>query len=204
VAGPIVTLAEAKTHLNLSSTAHDTELQLIVDAATPIVEDIVGPVMQETRTENHDGGGPFIVLRKRPVISVTSVVEYRGPITWTLTQASTPAVASTYSFTFEVDTGRVVRRVVGGGTIPFYNGPGAVHVVYEAGNVATNGTVPANFKLGALELIRHNYQLTQQPGHPAFAHTGMAEEQFYTPSGFAVPMRVIEILQAKKRAPSIA
>jgi hypothetical protein len=195
----ILTLAETRTHLNFpaADTSHDTELQGFIDDASPVIEDVVGPV-----DEWYDGGAPWIILRRRPVVSVTTVTEYRGPLGYVLTQVATPDLGTTYSYSFE-PTGRLIRRSAGGGSAPFPSGAGAVHVVYVAGRAS----VPPNVRLAALELVRHLYQMTQQGGRPAFGTGGgggMEEMIGATPSGFAIPTRVLELLGTNRRYPSLA
>jgi len=194
----LVTLADAKTHMNITATTWDTEIQGFIDDATPVVEDIVGPVIQVAFDEWYDGGGMFLSVRHRPIVSVTSVTEYIGTSAYTLTGVATPDLGTSYSYTFE-PSGRVIRRSGGGGMRPFPVGVSNVRVVYVAGRA----TVPPNVRLGALELIRHLYQLSQQGGRPAFGG-GAAEEGPWAPSGFAVPTRVLELLAPNRRHPSIA
>jgi len=199
MAGPtaLVTLAETRAHLNFTAdTSHDTELQGFIDDVQPVIEDIVGPVVNATFDEWYDGGAQVISLRHRPIVSVTSVTEYVGTSTYPLTQIATPDLGSTYSYTFEPG-GRLIRRS-SGGLRAFASGAGNVHVVYVAGRAA----VPANVRLATLELIRHLYQLSQQGGRPSFGAAG--EEGPWAPAGFAVPTRVIELLSPNRRHPSIA
>ncbi len=174
------------------------QLQLFIDGARVVIEDIVGPVIQTVYDEFYDGGNPFITLRRRPVASVTSVTIYLGPVAYPLTQIATPDQGTLWSYIYETE-GRVVRRGPGGGFIDFPAGLETVQVVYTAGRTV----IPANIKLACLELVRHNYQLTQQAGRPAFQ--GAAGEDVITPgSGFAIPNRVLDWLEAYKRHPSLA
>lgn len=195
----LVTLTDVHNHLNIptADTSHDTELQGFIDAAQPVVEDVVGPVVNVTLDEWYDGGGMFLSVRHRPIVSVTSVTEYIGTSTYTLTQCATPDLGTTYSYSFET-SGQIVRRSAGGGMRAFPDGTSNVRVVYVAGRA----TVPANIRMGTLEVIRHNYQLGQQGGRPAFG--GGAEDVAWTPSGFAIPTRAIEWLTPNRRHPSIA
>jgi hypothetical protein len=199
----MVGLAEVKDHLRIPSTdrSHDARLMRMIDGITPVVENITGPIVQKTYTETYDGGRQFISLRHRPVISVTSVVEYRGGIAYTLTQVATPDLGTIYSYAFQTP-GRIVRRTVGGGVTTFPAGPDAVAVVYVAGFA----TVPHNVREGALELIRVNYQYTQQGGRPAWGSAGGDGDNFSQQQtlGFFVPNRVRELLSPNKRHPSVA
>jgi len=195
----LVTLADVHAHLNIPTgdTSHDTELQGFIDAAQPVVEDVVGAVVNVTYDEWYDGGAQVISLRHRPIVSVTSVTEYVGTSSYPLTLVATPDLGSIYSYSFEPG-GRLIRRSTGG-TRTFAGGAGNLHVVYVAGRAA----VPANIRMGTLEVIRHNYQLGQQGGRPAFGGAG-GEDMAWTPSGFAIPTRAIEWLAPNRRHPSIA
>lgn len=199
----IVELDDVKQYLNFPSTerSHDGELATLIAGVTPVVEGIVGPIVPRTYTaEAYDGGSPFIQLRHRPVISVSAVTEYWGSVAYTLAQVATPDLGSTYSYSFEAG-GRLVRRNAGGGTQAFPSGFGSVLVTYIAGRAVT----PPNVRLATLELVRVNYQQTQQGGRPTFGSPGQ-EDSFagYQMLGFFVPNRVRELLASSKRAPSIA
>ena len=198
----LVSLFDVKDHLRIPSTdrTRDARLVRMIDAIAPVVEGITGPMLQRIyQNETYDGGAWFISLKHRPVVSVASVVEYRGPIPYTLTQVPTPDLGTIYSYMFE-PPGRIVRRTVGGGITPFPPGADAVFVTYTAGWV----TIPNNVREGALELIRINFQQTELGGRPAWgtdvADT-MAGQQML---GFYVPNRVKELLAANRRHPSLA
>lgn len=197
----LVSLPEVKDHLRIPNTdrSHDYRLRKMIDAVLPVVENITGPVVQRVYTETYDGGSWFISLRHRPVLEVNSVVEYRGPIAYNLQQVPTPDLGTIYSYMFEAP-GRIVRRTVGGGITPFPPGADQVFVTYTAGFQST----PANIREGALELIRVNFQPTEQGGRPSWSG-GTADDQ--TPGlmlGFFVPGRVREMLSPSKRHPSVA
>lgn len=198
----IVALADVKDYLNLSAadTSHDAELQRFIEASTPVIENIVGPVINKTYTETYDGGESFIELRHRPVVSVTSVTEYRGSVSYTLTAQTTPATGGAYNYVADLDTGRVMRYSSGVET-SFPAGRDSVTVVYISGEPSQ---IPANIVLGTLELIRHLYQQTQQGGRPRFPSSTAVEDSAAPPLGFAVPNRVRELLEPHRRAPSVA
>jgi hypothetical protein len=201
--GRIVGLGDVKDHLNItgSDRTHDAELLRFMDAVTPIVEGLVGDVIQRSRSERYDGGWSYITLRHRPVVSVESCVEYRGPVAYTLQQVSNPALGTIYSYTFE-GSGRIVRRTVGGGVVSFPSGPNAIDVTYTSGFAS----VPANIKFGTLELIRVNYQQTQQGGRPQFGSGSGLADDFVSGAamGFFIPNRVREIFASSRRHPSVA
>lgn len=180
--GYIVSLADAKRHLNqdLTTTTFDEELRRFIEAATPVVEDVVGPVVVRSYTEVHSSGA-FLVLGNTPVVSLTSLV----PV---LTGGTTYQVADV-----DVDSEvGVVRRLDGG----VFCGP--LRSSYKAGRAI----VPANITQGAKEVIRHMWDT--QRGHSG-ARPGFGEEEFVqTGSGFTIPRRVMELLAPHKRAPLVA
>jgi hypothetical protein len=202
----LVTLYEVRDHLRLQTTdrSRDARLVQMIDAVAPVVENISGPVLQRIyQNETYDGGNGFISLRHRPVLEVHSVVEFRGSIRYELTQVPTPDLGTTYSYMFE-PPGRIVRRTVGGGMTSFPPGADQVFVTYTAGRA----TVPPNIREGTLELIRVNFQQTEQGGRPQLgAAGGMSMDEIGGGAqmlGFFVPNRVKELLAPSGRHPSVA
>lgn len=70
---PAPTLADLKSHLNITDPSQDSELLTMLDAAVDVVEGYVGELDSASVTETHYGGGTVLVLRRPPVLSVTSV-----------------------------------------------------------------------------------------------------------------------------------
>jgi hypothetical protein len=199
----IVDLSDVKDYLNLSASdrTHDAKLMRFITGVQPVVERIVGEVVPKVHTEWYDGGQYWIMLRHRPVLDVIAVSEWRGPIEYTQSEAQDPGHGSIYSVLWEKN-GRVVRRSAGGGVIAFPHMPQAIQAIYQTGR----DPIPDNIRLGTLELIRANYQPTQQAGRPAFGAQGAGGEDLPPgPAiGFFVPNRVRELLAPHKRAPAIA
>lgn len=134
----LVTLAEVKTHLDLTGTSsHDDELLLLIAAATPVIEELVGPVTPRVETEvRYYSGGPVVRLRKRPILSVTTVA-----VGTTAILAYTPEAGG-----YEIDLATGVLR------LPYlgYVSPGGrLQVVYTAGRAA----VTPNIRKAALTWI---------------------------------------------------
>lgn len=199
----LVSLSDAKAYLNIPAASRDQDSKIVqmIESATPMVEAITGPIVQRSYNEWYDGGNPFVVLRNRPVLALTSVTEYRGPIAYALTIITDPGHGTIYSCMLD-EFGRVERRSAGGGIIAFPAMPQSVNVVYTAGLAA----VPDNVRHGTLELLRINYQQTQQGGRPAFGSSvGGMEDQFEQMNilGFYMPRRVREMLSASRRFPSL-
>lgn len=77
-AGGVVSLADAKAHLNITDATHDEELRTFIDAASQWVESRVGAVVRRSRTDTVYANGNALLLPKAPVISVTTVAGTYG------------------------------------------------------------------------------------------------------------------------------
>ena len=67
----IVNLGEVKDYLRIpaSDRSHDGALTRMIDAYTPVVENITGPVLQRLyQDERYDGTGTYIILRHHHVL----------------------------------------------------------------------------------------------------------------------------------------
>ncbi|MFF5029245.1 hypothetical protein ACFY2J_34180 [Streptomyces collinus] len=199
----VVDLRSVKAHLNLpeTDTSQDAELQGFILAAGDLARDVVGPLLPEQHTEWHDGGSPAITLEWLPLVSVQSVTEYVSASTWVLTEQPLGTSTDAYGYTVDLDRGQIARRATGG-AVCFPAGTKNVKVVYTAGRAG--GAIPWTVRLGALELIRHLWQLTQQGGRPRFGGAALDSESGGVPTGFALPQRVLELWQPFKRPPGIA
>lgn len=199
----LMSLTEAKGYLNIPSSdrTRDTKLLQFIAELTPVVEAITGPIIQRIISETYDGQGPFISLRNRPVASVNSVTEYRGPIPYPLTQIPTPDLGTIYSYMFEAP-GRVVRRTVGGGMTDFPRGLDSIFITYTAGRAS----VPANVTGAIKELLRIHFQDTQQGRPRAGGGGNFAEPDDPTTAimGFFTSGRVREMLAPSRRHASVA
>lgn len=203
----LATLADLKSHLNIPAgdTTQDTELQGFLDAATPVIENITGPIVAKTVTaERHSGGTgsrSTILLRQRPVTAVTTVVEFVGNYAQTVAVVADPSAATAYSCTFDPETGQLTRRVSGGQTYPWAWGEDNIYVTYTAGYA----TVPANVRLAALFQAAHLYQSSQLGGRPSWGSSAGADDAYAAlPASYAVPNRVRELLDGNQRIPGMA
>jgi hypothetical protein len=199
----IVDLASVKLHLNMpaSDTSQDAELQGFIDAAGDLARNVIGPVFPESHTQAFDGGTTSIVVDWLPVASVTSVTEYYGLSSYLLTEQPLGGQSNAFGFTVDYATGRLTRRALGGDATIFAFGAKNIVVQYVSGRT---GAVSPSVRLGALELIRHLWQLTQQGGRPQFGGAGLDGEVAGVPTGFALPARVLELWQPFRRPPGIA
>jgi hypothetical protein len=197
----IVDLASVRAHLNLGSdTSQDAELQGFILAAGELARDVVGPLLPEQHTEWHNGGSPTLTLDWLPVSAVQSVTEYVSASTWVLTEQPLGTSTDAYGYTVDLDRGQITRRATGG-AVCFPYGIKNVKVVYTA---TRSGVIPWTVRLGALELIRHLFQLTQQGGRPRWGGAALDGESMGVPTGFALPQRVLELWQPFQRPPGIA
>ncbi|MEU9789108.1 hypothetical protein AB0E27_00540 [Streptomyces sparsogenes] len=183
----LLTLDEAKAQLDITSTAHDVELQVYVDALDAVIEGYVGVVTPREVAELVDGGGPTLSLRHPPVIALASV-----------------SAALTGGTGYAADTlhldgpAGIIRRLDGG---CFTGGPWTV--VYTAGR----DSVPPTIKLAALILLQHLWR-TQYGASRGLGSIGGGDDFSVTEPipglGYAVPNRVLQLLEPFKRPPGVA
>lgn len=200
----LVTLDDVRAEINSTSTADDAELQGFIDGATPVIEAIVGTVLPVTVTDEHitDTTNPWpyhygtwprytygvrsVVLRRQPVLSVTSVSvsSMDGSNAYTMPPSS-----------YRLDQASGMVTVIDSSAF----GP-MVTVTYMAGRA----TVPRNVRSATLELIRTHWQ-PQQAG--AYL-PGMASQDDGGPGmnvmGYFVPNRVMELLTPSGQGPVVA
>jgi BppU N-terminal domain len=201
----IVSLGDVKDMLRITNAdrTHDQMLKHWINALTPVIENIVGRVVQAQHDEWYDGGQPWISLRHRPALYLQAVSEFRGPILYPLKIIMDPAHGDIYSCMLDPDTKRrIVRRTAGGGVIAFPDMPQAVHVTYVAGR----SPVPENIRMAALELMSLRYRAFEYSLSPwsSGADRPDMETPLGSPWGFLVPGYVREMLSPHKRHPSIA
>lgn len=173
----IVSLAAAKTHLNMTDTASDAELAGFISAATGVVEQYVGAVINRTVTEVFDGGRAVLMLSHIPVVSITSV-----------TDGGTALDAGAYKVAG--DSG-VLSRVSGSALVPLLAGVQSVVVVYVAGQAADTDAVPGNMRMAALIIIQHLWE-TQRPA--AQGPFSQASDDYDPRYSYSVPRRALELL----------
>lgn len=122
-------------------------LDLLIAGASRMLDRKCGPVVIREQVDHLDGGRPELMLRRRPVDSVTSVVEWRGNTSVTLTQEVLGS-ATTSQYQFDERTGQLWRRE---SACPacFYPGLRNIVVTYDAGRAASTADVDEQFKQAA-------------------------------------------------------
>jgi hypothetical protein len=168
----IVSLADIKQQLNMTSTADDEELRAFLEAATGVIETYLGrAVVRRSFTEEHAVYGE-ILLNWTPVISLTSVVSVDGTTTWNTAD-------------LHVSTSGVVTAKAGATALQ-----GDISVTYTAGAPV----VPANWALAARIIVQHLWDT--QRGKSGATHAGGLDTPGagFTRYGFAIPNRAKELL----------
>lgn len=194
----IISLDEARKSLRQLATQIDNDdLRGLIAAATPVMEDICGPIVPITFDEWHDGGSRDVRLLQAPVLSITSVLEaYGAGYTRTLSQQNLDSGAfDAFGYTPDLLDGVITRRTSGVAS-PFAHGHRNVHVVYVAGRKP----IPANIIRATRRLVRWLWATEMQGQRP----TGQAMDSLViTPAGFAVPRDVVQLCGAEARIPGI-
>lgn len=176
-ASDVITLAEAKLHLNMTDTASDAELAVFISAASEAIEDYIGAVVNRSVTQVFDGGRSQVLLSTLPVSSVTSVTD-----NGTVLDAGDHTVASASG---------VLTRVSGSSAAVFSAGVQSLSVVYVAGRAASTSEVPARYKLAAQIIVQHMWE-TQRPA--AAGPFTQGQDDYDPRYSYSVPRRALELL----------
>jgi hypothetical protein len=179
----IVSLADAKRHLNQTTTTQDEELRGFIGTATDIIEALCGPVVVRTFSERIEGCGPTIVLSHTPLVAVTSVVSLRssGP---TYDMANVDV---------ELPTG--VLELLDGTWFR-----GSLRPAYTAGRPV----VPRALRMAALVIIQHMWRT--QLGSSTAARRRDRGDDYADPipgMGYSIPNRAMELMGPFLREPLV-
>lgn len=167
----IISLDDARLACNFppnTDPAKLEDLRLYIAAATPIIEDIVGPVVVRTETQVIPKGWLYGALY-HPVTTITSVVYADSTTVPVDAYVSDPAKGL---LTFNYPTTQ------------------AVTVTYTTGTAI----VPHNVRLATRALVKHSWDVDKQE-----MRNRTNPDAAWTPSGYAVPKRVIELCQPSSR-----
>lgn len=179
---PLVSLADLKTYLNITSTTNDEELRQFILEATDIAERLTGRrLARQAVTETFTARGTSILLNV-PVVSITSVVE-----------DGTTLAATDYQL--HGGSG-IITRVVNG--IPSNWSMTAtqnITITYVAGEASPNPTAGLLVK----ELARHLWR-TQRGSSPM----AMGGQDDFIPGGNNIITYRVKELSDLLRVPGIA
>lgn len=181
----ILSLADARKHLNRVSATDDDELRFWVNATTRAVEFFVGPVVVRSFTEQHQvRNADAVVLQHTPVVAVTAVDSV-------LTDAAAYAVDS---LGMDGTTGAVFR--LDGGRLS-----GRLRFTYRAGRTVITENIS-----GAARIILQHLWETQRAGRGGLAG-GSRDGDVTEPIpglGYAVPNRAVQLLEPDRLPPGAA
>jgi hypothetical protein len=171
VSPSVLSLADAKAHLNITSTTQDDELREYLESATAVIEEYVGPIVRRTHTRQVTGGRQAINLPHTQVLEVTAVDYARD---------GAEAIAAA-DVLVNTDAGVITR--VDCGYLPY----GELAITYTVGR----SYVKPNWTLAAKMIVAHNWesQLGNLPSiqgdDPGYVVSG---------SGYLVPYRALALL----------
>lgn len=167
----LIPLDEVLAGLRLPANADPAkaqDLRLYVAAATPVIEDITGPMLAATKTFTTWGGGSAVVLPHLPnqILGITAngvpVVDYVPDLVSGIIYCGSRTAVTAFPY-------------------------GELIITYKTGAAE----IPPNIRLAARELARFWWQGGMQGG--GGVRGSAPEGEAFTPSGFAVPRRVIEL-----------
>ncbi|NUL09070.1 hypothetical protein [Streptomyces lunaelactis] len=180
----ILSLADAKKHLNKTTTTDDDEIRSWVESITAGIEGLCGPVIVRTVTERHDGRRvPVICLRQTPVLTVASVVAV-------LAGGTSYTVAD-----LDVDTGTGVVQRKDGGTLT-----GPLRVTYSVGR----RIVPAAITSAARIILQHLWRTQQGTSRPVRGASDYDVSEQVPGFGYAIPNRALQLLEPYRLPPGVA
>jgi hypothetical protein len=197
----LVSLNDVRDQLNITPTDRSMDAKLIrfIKAATSVIENITGPILPASRTDVFDGETTYVSLPFRWVKSIQLVTETRGITNYTLTEQPLGHSTDAYAYTWDKTVNKIVRRAYGGAVAIFPPGTNVVSVTYTLGMT----TIPDDIQMAAAELIRHWWQFGQQPFRGAFSAQPVDDGGLATVVGYAVPNRVLELLNPWRRHPAV-
>ena len=169
----IVTADQVKAHLNILTTASDTELAYFVGVASDLVEHSANRVWRDTDydSEAHKGGTDSVVLLHSPVATVDALLDDGSEV-------------AEDDYTIDLDTGLI--RLTSG---RFTRGEGKVVVSYTAGVDA--GAVPDLAQHAVLETVPHLW--ATQRG-TVVRNQIAGDDKSGQGSTYMLPLRVVELV----------
>jgi hypothetical protein len=146
----VLTLREAQQSLDRARDDQSTLLESLITSVSRKIDSFVGPVVQRTVTaEKHSGGCSFVLLHRRPALTITTVVENGTTLT-------------SGDYDLEPDTGQLFRTTSADGHVSVWaGGRRRVVVTYEAGRYATTNVVDDVFKDAARITLANLWRMHQ-------------------------------------------
>ena len=156
----VLTLDEGKQaiHQAIGNESQEARLRWYISGVSRRLDEFVGPIVQRTVTEYHDGGAGSLEPDQTPVISITSVTEWDGTNQTTLTADTWGVAGNTNGYVLEPSGnsphGVRIHRYTSGYASRFVSGDRSVRLIYEAGRAATTEDVEERYKFVAAELLQ--------------------------------------------------
>lgn len=173
----ILTLADAKAHLQITSSDYDDELQAFVDGITGAVERYKNEVIAP-RAVTEDmilSGRSVFWLHYPPVISLTSVVRQTDSLSYTTSG-------------YRIDPSGNGKVTVLTGTAP----SGFVTVTYQAGY----SDIPGEYEVAARIILQHAWDVRLAEIGTVGTPSANPNDDNYNPrySQYTIPRRAEELL----------
>jgi hypothetical protein len=174
----VISLAEARHQLRLTSQSGNDDLRTFIAAATVAIEDHVGrKLIRRTITdEKHRRACGTVILKRFPVMSLTSVSTLDGVTTWNVNDLDVDS-----------DTG-IVTAITG----PSLRGD--IKATYLCGM----RVIPVNYLMSARYIVEQLWQTMRPFAGNANLPAGVLEDSLDARSGglvgFAIPNRALELL----------
>lgn len=181
VSPSLLSLADAKAQLNITSTKYDEQLRGFLEATTSIVESYVGPVVRRQYTRRVRGYRPQIPLPHTQVLSVDNIVVVltgTGPVDLSQVIVDTPSGIISLRSSFTI----------------LY---GDMDVTYTVGRTS----VKASWILAAQIIVQHLWE-SRLGNLPSIQGDDLVDPRLGT--GYLVPFRAITLLQPDQVAAGFA
>lgn len=182
----ILSLADAREHLNLKGTKDDDELRFWNNATTRAVEHFTGPIVPRTITEDHRFTvARELVLLHTPVLEVITAAPVRSG-------GTAPDVDG---LVLDSGAGLIIRA--DGGRLY-----GPLRITYRAGRTV----IAENITAGARIILEHLWR-TQRAGRRGGMAGGGEDYAVTEPIpgiGYAVPNRALQLLEPDRLPPGVA
>lgn len=170
----LISLADAKRHLNITSSAHDEELRGHIEAATATIEQYLHEVVVRRTAVQKVGlrrRASQVALDHYPVVSLTSVESLDGATTWDVADLDVDDVG--------------ILTVQAGSALS-----GTVVVTYVAGR----SVIPPNYARAAELVVECLYEAQRDAGAGPPARPGGEDELAPDPYGVVMSPKVRELL----------
>lgn len=178
----LISLADAKAQLNITTTAQDGELADLIDSLTTDIEYVVGPVIPRPCTETLAINGTSFALSNYPAVSLTSIT------------AASPYFIAPPLADLQLDgaTGMVYRT----SGVWIY---GRFIAVYQAGLAS----IPPAVNEAARIVLQHQWDTQHNPA--ANRPVAFGEQMSVVPGmAYAIPDRAAEKLASARRISGFA